>query len=218
MRHIRLHERVNDLPDANYATLKYFLGHLHKYGCFSYIIFKYTHLSARISRHEAENQMSISNLAIVFGPTLFGIGGGGAGVGAVNGMADATWQNKVYVQLLIPRNKVTDKAINYRPSKLFWSIMRIFSSTSHNGGLLRSFYYHSYLFKLASVFRFGTTRNIISPYLIPFASICHCFHNFAMSSSPAQTCIPPTEDVCPLNNLAKICLSKISLFPVQKPV
>jgi hypothetical protein len=31
MRHIRLHERVNDLPDANYATLKYFLGHLHRY-------------------------------------------------------------------------------------------------------------------------------------------------------------------------------------------
>lgn len=30
MRHIRLHERVNDLPDANYATLKYFLGHLHR--------------------------------------------------------------------------------------------------------------------------------------------------------------------------------------------
>jgi hypothetical protein len=31
LRHIRLHERVNDLPDANYATLKYFLGHLHRY-------------------------------------------------------------------------------------------------------------------------------------------------------------------------------------------
>lgn len=31
LRHIRLHERVNDLPDANYATLKYFMGHLHKY-------------------------------------------------------------------------------------------------------------------------------------------------------------------------------------------
>ena len=30
MRHIRLHERVNDLPDANYATLKYFLGHLNR--------------------------------------------------------------------------------------------------------------------------------------------------------------------------------------------
>ena len=30
LRHIRLHERVNELPDPNYATLKYFLGHLHK--------------------------------------------------------------------------------------------------------------------------------------------------------------------------------------------
>ena len=30
LRHIRLHERVNELPDANYATLKYFLGHLHR--------------------------------------------------------------------------------------------------------------------------------------------------------------------------------------------
>lgn len=31
MRHIKLHERVNDLPDPNYATLKYFMGHLYKY-------------------------------------------------------------------------------------------------------------------------------------------------------------------------------------------
>lgn len=31
LRHIRLHERVNDLPDPNYATLKFFLGHLHRY-------------------------------------------------------------------------------------------------------------------------------------------------------------------------------------------
>ena len=30
LRHIRLHERVNDLPDPNYATLKYFMGHLHR--------------------------------------------------------------------------------------------------------------------------------------------------------------------------------------------
>jgi hypothetical protein len=26
----RMHERVNDLPDANYATLKYLMGHLDK--------------------------------------------------------------------------------------------------------------------------------------------------------------------------------------------
>ena len=31
LRHIRIHERVNDLPDANYATLKYFMGHLYRY-------------------------------------------------------------------------------------------------------------------------------------------------------------------------------------------
>lgn len=31
LRHIRLHEQVNELPDANYATLKYFMGHLNKW-------------------------------------------------------------------------------------------------------------------------------------------------------------------------------------------
>ena len=30
LRHIRLHERVNELPDPNYATMKYFMGHLDK--------------------------------------------------------------------------------------------------------------------------------------------------------------------------------------------
>lgn len=28
LRHIRLHEQVNELPDPNYATLKYFMAHL----------------------------------------------------------------------------------------------------------------------------------------------------------------------------------------------
>ncbi|VDC02978.1 unnamed protein product [Peniophora sp. CBMAI 1063] len=64
LRHIRLHERVNDLPDANYATLKFFLGHL-----------------SRITAHASENQMSVSNLSIVFGPTLFGSPAGGGGGG-----------------------------------------------------------------------------------------------------------------------------------------
>ncbi|KAK0566095.1 Rho GTPase-activating protein [Tilletia horrida] len=53
LRQIRLHERVNELPDANYATLKYLMGHLDK-----------------IRAEESANQMSASNLAIVFGPTL----------------------------------------------------------------------------------------------------------------------------------------------------
>ncbi|KAH9971731.1 GTPase activating protein [Lactifluus volemus] len=74
LRHIRLHERVNDLPDPNYATLKYFMGHLH-----------------RIAQHEAQNSMSISNLAIVFGPTLFTAPNG------EDGLAGATIQNKVRI-------------------------------------------------------------------------------------------------------------------------
>lgn len=36
LRHIRLHEHVNDLPDPNYATLKYFLGHLQR--CVSFVL------------------------------------------------------------------------------------------------------------------------------------------------------------------------------------
>ncbi|GAA6024372.1 hypothetical protein JCM11491_001109 [Sporobolomyces phaffii] len=53
LRHIRLHERVNELPDPNYATLKFLMGHLDK-----------------VAQRESVNQMSVSNLAIVFGPNL----------------------------------------------------------------------------------------------------------------------------------------------------
>ncbi|KAF9442640.1 RhoGAP-domain-containing protein [Macrolepiota fuliginosa MF-IS2] len=76
LRQIRLHERVNDLPDPNYSTLKYFLGHLH-----------------RINQQAAENQMSMQNLAIVFGPTLFGqtLGVGNGASGTV--MPDTFHQN-----------------------------------------------------------------------------------------------------------------------------
>ncbi|EJD47891.1 RhoGAP-domain-containing protein [Auricularia subglabra TFB-10046 SS5] len=87
LRHIRLHERVNDLPDANYSTLKYFLGHLH-----------------RIAANESINQMSISNLSIVFGPTLFGFqtmptpnANGSAGANGAGPVAvpDTQMQNRV---------------------------------------------------------------------------------------------------------------------------
>lgn len=55
LRHIRLHERINDLPDPNYATCKFFLGHLDK-----------------VQARGDANSMTKSNLAIVFGPTLLG--------------------------------------------------------------------------------------------------------------------------------------------------
>ncbi|KAI1788132.1 GTPase activating protein [Ganoderma leucocontextum] len=81
-RHIRLHERVNALPDPNYSTLKYLMGHLHK-----------------VVQHEVQNQMSAQNLAIVFGPTLFGHGQPGLN-GTMNGMADASLQNKAVETIL----------------------------------------------------------------------------------------------------------------------
>ncbi|KAF4610559.1 hypothetical protein D9613_006706 [Agrocybe pediades] len=86
LRHIRLHERVNELPDPNYATLKYFLGHLH-----------------RINQHASDNSMSMQNLAIVFGPTLFGQHASANGQGGV--MADQSLQNTAIETIL---NHFTD--------------------------------------------------------------------------------------------------------------
>ncbi|KAG6835147.1 hypothetical protein H0H93_004421 [Arthromyces matolae] len=91
LRHIRLHERVNELPDPNYATLKYFLGHLY-----------------RINQHAAVNSMSMQNLAIIFGPTLFGISPASTGhQGQANGgMADATLQNLAIETILNHYNDI----------------------------------------------------------------------------------------------------------------
>ncbi|KAG6827153.1 hypothetical protein H0H92_013004 [Tricholoma furcatifolium] len=90
LRHIRLHERVNDLPDPNYATLKYFLGHLQ-----------------RINQNAAVNSMSMQNLAIVFGPTLFGIPPPTSAVNQTNGgMADATLQNLAIETILNHYNDI----------------------------------------------------------------------------------------------------------------
>ena len=100
-----MHERVNALPDPNYSTLKYLMGHLHK--CVTHVSrcpsnpVPYVHSLTcgfcpfnRVVQHETQNQMSVQNLAIVFGPTLFGQGQPGLN-GAMNGMADASLQNKV---------------------------------------------------------------------------------------------------------------------------
>ena len=51
-------------------------------------------VNGRVVQHEAQNAMSVQNLAIVFGPTLFGQGQPGIN-GQLNGMADASLQNKV---------------------------------------------------------------------------------------------------------------------------
>lgn len=48
-----IHELINSLPDANYATLRYLAFHLDK-----------------ISQNEANNKMNIQNLAIVWAPNL----------------------------------------------------------------------------------------------------------------------------------------------------
>ncbi|KAF8317782.1 Rho GTPase activation protein [Cantharellus anzutake] len=98
LRHIRLHERVNDLPDPNYATLKYLIGHLHQ-----------------VTKRQHINQMSASNLSIVFGPTLLGppplsrnpsvashSGNGNTGVSTEGGnsLQDMNWQCKAIETIL----------------------------------------------------------------------------------------------------------------------
>ena len=55
-------------------------------------------LFARVTQHESDNSMSIVNLAIVFGPTLFGQGQQAAMNG--NAMLDASWQNKAVETIL----------------------------------------------------------------------------------------------------------------------
>ncbi|CAG8789935.1 3107_t:CDS:2, partial [Gigaspora rosea] len=74
-----LHECVNNLPDPNYSTLKYLMGHLHKY---LFIYFPNIFLTlrqfltevfhCRIVQNQDKNKMSVQNLGIVFGPTLMG--------------------------------------------------------------------------------------------------------------------------------------------------
>lgn len=55
---IHIHEIINELHDANYATLKYLILHLSK-----------------VAALEGENKMSPANLGIVWGPTLIDSGG-----------------------------------------------------------------------------------------------------------------------------------------------
>lgn len=76
LRHIRLHERVNELPDPNYATLKHLMGHLNT--CVSSSYFRNANVTpshGRVVQHQDQNSMDIKNIAIVFAPSLFGAPG-----------------------------------------------------------------------------------------------------------------------------------------------
>lgn len=61
-----LHALINQLPDPNYATLRQLVIHLY-----------------RVQEHSSVNRMNTGNLAICFGPTLFG--------DSSNNMQDAGW-------------------------------------------------------------------------------------------------------------------------------
>lgn len=73
-----LHAIINALPDPNYATLRAVTLHLH-----------------RVTEASGVNRMTPSNLAIVWGPTLMGMGSGGGGA-----IQDAGWQVRVVQTIL----------------------------------------------------------------------------------------------------------------------
>jgi hypothetical protein len=72
-----LHAIINGLPDPNYATLRALTLHLH-----------------RVIERASVNRMGASNLAVVFGPTLMGMGGPGGNFG------DSAWQCRVIQTVL----------------------------------------------------------------------------------------------------------------------
>lgn len=83
--------------------------------------------------------MSIQNLAIVFGPTLFGQGQQHGANGQLNGMADASLQNKVRASSWLSRGfsgaagrtcvLISDVALLRRPSRPSWNTTPTSSST-----------------------------------------------------------------------------------------
>ena len=72
MRHIRLHEKVNELPDPNYATLKYLMGHLWRWVLAIVCSHPSAHGYLSICQRTAVNDMTCHNIGVIFGPTLFG--------------------------------------------------------------------------------------------------------------------------------------------------
>ncbi|KAF9430731.1 hypothetical protein BGZ94_004500 [Podila epigama] len=76
---MNLHQVTNQLPDPNYATLKFLMCHLN-----------------RIQANQAVNKMGASNLGLIFGPTLTSSSGGGA----VDELVDMGLQCRIIETLL----------------------------------------------------------------------------------------------------------------------
>ncbi|KAF9906944.1 hypothetical protein EC991_011418 [Linnemannia zychae] len=79
---MNLHQVTNQLPDPNYATLKFLMCHLNK-----------------VQANQEVNKMGASNLGLIFGPTLTSTSGGSIG-GDVTDLADMGLQCRIIESLL----------------------------------------------------------------------------------------------------------------------
>ncbi|KAG0026325.1 hypothetical protein BGZ81_006458 [Podila clonocystis] len=84
---MNLHQCTNQLPDPNYATLKFLMSHLN-----------------RIQANQAVNKMGASNLGLIFGPTLTSSSGGGA----VDDLVDMGLQCRIIETLLANYGAIFD--------------------------------------------------------------------------------------------------------------
>ncbi|KAF8928598.1 hypothetical protein BGZ47_001521 [Haplosporangium gracile] len=80
MQLMNLHQVTNQLPDPNYATLKFLMCHLNK-----------------VQANQEVNKMGASNLGLIFGPTLTNTSGDGD---AVTNLADMGLQCRIIEALL----------------------------------------------------------------------------------------------------------------------
>ncbi|CAK1358962.1 putative Rho-GTPase-activating protein 7 [Cercospora beticola] len=80
-----LHQCINDLPDANYATMRALVLHLH-----------------RVMQNEARTRMTAANLAVCLAPTLMGAHQGPH-------IQDASWQHTVLETILSNATAIFDE-------------------------------------------------------------------------------------------------------------